>query len=177
MMYAKAAYKVLLKQRNEAAVEGNSYVKEDTESKSEMGDSKNKRIACSPGLDQPAIKKSRKSSEKNVCQICYKSFAQKGHLSRHISTIHEGKKTFKCSLCKGSFSRNDTLTKHIESVHERKKLFNCDICETSFTMKSNLTKHIASVHERKRPHKCNICAASFTQKVHLKTHFACIHAK
>ena len=39
------------------------------------------------------------------------------------------------------------MTKHVSSVHEGKKPFNCDICDFSCSQKSNMKIHIESVHE------------------------------
>ena len=57
------------------------------------------------------------------CQICLAVFSQSSSLTKHIASVHEGKKPFKCSICDYNCSQKGDLTKHIASVHEGKKTF------------------------------------------------------
>ena len=63
------------------------------------------------------------------CDICNQSFSQKGNLSKHTASVHDSNK-----LLKGS------STKHITSVHNAKKSFKCDICDPSFYKKKHIVK-------------------------------------
>ena len=57
-------------------------------------------------------------------------------------------KKFKGTLCDcAAFTQDHNLTKHIESVHEGKKAFICNICDRRFLQKIHLKNHIKSVHE------------------------------
>ena len=44
----------------------------------------------------------------------------KGRLDTHVSSGHEGKRTFKCEI---SFPNNTRLAEHIHGIHEGKKPF------------------------------------------------------
>ena len=54
------------------------------------------------------------------CKICSHSFSQKGHLRRHVASIHEEKKSFKCEKCDYKCSQKGSMKQHVASVHERK---------------------------------------------------------
>ena len=54
--------------------------------------------------------------------ISKKEFMTDGKKSkRHIETIHKGRKPYSCGLCNYSCSEKASLTKHLKSVHEGKK--------------------------------------------------------
>ena len=96
------------------------------------------------------------------CKTCEASFEGKGHLNRHVSSVHEGKKPFKCNVCNASFTSNQSMKIHINSVHEGKKPFKCNICDVSFAYKVSLKKHVASVREEK-----SLFTSIFVQMQHL----------
>ena len=52
------------------------------------------------------------------CNVCDKSFSQKGSMSTHMASIHEGKKVFKCKVCEKTFSQKSIMIRHMSSVHE-----------------------------------------------------------
>ena len=76
-------------------------------------------------------------------------------MTRHIESVHEGRKAFKCDICDHSFTHKYKLKGHIESVHEGKKEFKCDICDQSFSKKYHFKRHMASIHEGKQRSKWN----------------------
>ena len=39
--------------------------------------------------------------------------------------VHDNRKTIKCDICDYTFSLMGTLKRHITSVHEKKKSFKC----------------------------------------------------
>ena len=79
-----------------------------------------------------------------------------------------------CDTCDSSFKSKKSLKRHITSVHEGKKSFKCDLCGTSFTGKSSLKRHVATVHEEKKPFKCAICDFKFSKKSVLKNHMVSV---
>ena len=74
------------------------------------------------------------------CDKCDKRYKQEGHLSAHISSIHEGKRPYKCHTCDSSYVDNLKLEAHIKIVHEGKKPFKCEICSSSYTTKRSLNQ-------------------------------------
>ena len=57
-------------------------------------------------------------------------FSQKANLTKHVESVHEGRKPFKCSNCDGSFTEKGSLNRHIKSIHEQKRE-NCTIRQST----------------------------------------------
>ena len=55
--------------------------------------------------------------------------------SRHIKSVHEGKRPHSCNVCEANVSSKKTLYNHIKTVHEGKN-FECKICDAKFTSKN-----------------------------------------
>ena len=55
------------------------------------------------------------------CDQCDKQFSYRGHLNRHISSVHDGKKS-DCDQCNKQFSDKCSLKRHISVVHKGKAL-------------------------------------------------------
>jgi hypothetical protein len=55
------------------------------------------------------------------CDQCDKQFSYRGHLNRHISSVHDGKKS-DCDQCNKQFSDKCSLKRHMSAVHEGKAL-------------------------------------------------------
>ena len=97
-------------------------------------------------------------------------------MTKHLSTVHEGKKPFECSICDYKCSQKGPLNLHFSTIHEGKKPFNCSICDYKCSVKGSLAKHIASIHESKQPFKCSICHFKhFSKKQSLTKHMASLH--
>ncbi|XP_077300955.1 uncharacterized protein LOC143921499 [Arctopsyche grandis] len=101
------------------------------------------------------------------CDICFKTFAERKYLRRHVNG-HTGLKPYKCEICFKSFARKVYLTGHIK-IHTGLKSHKCDICSKPFTQKSNLTIH-KRTHTGLKPYKCDICSKSFAQNSNLTKH-------
>ena len=56
------------------------------------------------------------------CEECGKVFSKKGHLDRHVRTIHQGVKdeSEPCPHCGKVFTTKSSLEPHIEAVHKGK---------------------------------------------------------
>ena len=56
------------------------------------------------------------------CEECGKVFSKKGHLDRHVRTIHMGMKdeSEPCPHCGKIFTTKSSLEPHIEAVHKGK---------------------------------------------------------
>ncbi|XP_014228013.1 zinc finger protein 613-like [Trichogramma pretiosum] len=53
---------------------------------------------------------------KHVCDVCEKTFKQKGHLKIHIDTVHKGVK-YACDVCGKTFTQKSSLKTHVDTVH------------------------------------------------------------
>ena len=147
-----------------------------------------------------------KNSEDNVtknlymCRICDDQFATIDELTKHISTVHEEKKShedstkkllYMCTICEDRFATMEELTKHISAGHEEKKpqnysttmLYLCTICKDQFAKIEELTEHYSSVHEKKEPlnhqmkklYLCTICQEQFAYIEELTEHYSSVH--
>ena len=84
------------------------------------------------------------------CDACEKRCSDKYDLTRHVKTVHEGKKgqSKECPFCHAYFQPK-YLKKHISTVHEKQKKYDCDICEAKFSDSSGISYHTASIHQGK----------------------------
>ncbi len=94
------------------------------------------------------------------CEICERSFAQRGILSNHLLTHSDSPKPEKCDLCGKTFRYRPSFQSHfdLQSIfpfcrlktqlklhkqrHEGVKNFNCDHCRSSFLAKSDFERHM-----------------------------------
>ncbi|KAK7086681.1 hypothetical protein SK128_019681 [Halocaridina rubra] len=102
-----------------------------------------------------------------TCNVCSKSYASKGSLTRHFQN-HSGLKPYQCKLCGKSFVTERYLKTHI-LTHSEEKPFACDICHKAFKTKNNLKIHAIS-HSSEKPFECAICKLTFKSKPQLKSH-------
>ena len=95
------------------------------------------------------------AKRENKCDICEETFASEANLTRHVRSIHEGKKAYKCDICSTGFAAKQNWNRHMKSsVHEEKKPNECEICEKRFLTKRYLTKHIVLVHKNIKLQHC-----------------------
>ena len=99
-------------------------------------------------------------------------------MSRYISFLHGGEKSFGCSICRESFSLRDQIKEHIISVHEGKPK-KCAFCDEEFSLKVDLEKHFLSTHlsskGSSKRHKCEICELKFSNISKKLIHMASDH--
>jgi uncharacterized C2H2 Zn-finger protein len=112
------------------------------------------------------------------CPLCPKKFYQRGHLSTHISAVHEDKKPFECERCAKCFKEKSKLNRHIAGVHEPRKdkdNLKCHICSKIFTQSSHVLTHISAVHKNRREFECPVCQMTFKENGKLTRHTNVVH--
>lgn len=107
------------------------------------------------------------------CDVCRKSFFDKGKLNRHLTSHQAGK--FECNVCSKTFSRMDALKRHVVVSHEEAKSFTCKFCDKTFSLKYNRDTHQENVHGNcNTSFECEICGRKCKNKttfaIHKKTH-------
>ena len=107
------------------------------------------------------------------CNLIYQLLSsRKGHLQRHIKSVHECQ-TFPCPHCEHKATWKRLLRTHIISVHEGQR-FQCPLCEYKATQKGHLKTHIKSVHQM---FPCPFCKYKANHKVNLQKHVKSSHEK
>ena len=74
-----------------------------------------------------------------ICEICQKSFSNKGNLERH-KVHHLGNYKFFCGICRKGFSMKYRHEEHMMVVHEGRRFY-CDYCGKGFNSKDALSSH------------------------------------
>ena len=125
--------------------------------------------------------------------------------------MHEGKKPFHCTICDSSFRRNTHLTRHIASVHDGKKQIrkrsenqnvdenfegfsyenqnsgeqfenydyeNNEYSEENVGYENEYEEYIETVDitaENEQKNQCSLCGKSFPKPSKLKLHITTVH--
>lgn len=74
-----------------------------------------------------------------ICDICGRSYIQKGLLKIHQLAVHSDGPNFTCNVCNKSYKRKCTLRKHMK-VHNR--LYKCEKCKNDFDSKRACDIHV-----------------------------------
>ena len=95
------------------------------------------------------------SEVEKICPYCDKIFVEskiREHLNMmHLGLT---KKPYECDLCEKSFTQRGSLGVHKKSAHE-KLTFKCDVCEKEFKTKPQLKVHKGNVKLFILGYRCN----------------------
>ena len=96
-------------------------------------------------------------------------------ISNGDDVITNSQKIYKCDCCDKVFSRKQDQKRHVSAVHDGKKSFQCHICLLKTSFQNNLKKHIREVHKKdEKKFKCEKCPSTFGRKEHLQNHISCV---
>ena len=107
--------------------------------------------------------------------MCEYSTFIKGHLTRHIKSIHL-KEKFDCKLCEYKATAKGDLYRHFDNVHQT-NIITCQICNKTLK-KGSLARHMKFFHgEQKTLYQycCKMCPFQTIYQENLKTHTENIH--
>ena len=110
--------------------------------------------------------------KKHKCDLCGKSFGQKGTLDRHkTSGIHSNEKNFECEFCQKRFGGMLILNSHVKNIHYKSsERHQCKICPSTFSLLGDLKVHVDTIHNGNKKFKCDPCGKSFTRLKQLECH-------
>ncbi|XP_078537977.1 uncharacterized protein LOC144823354 [Lissotriton helveticus] len=117
--------------------------------------------------DKATHEKTHKGERPFHCNICEKSFTQKGNLLQHQS-VHTGEKPYHCTVCSKPFTHKVTLVRH-QRTHTGERPYHCTVCSKPFSRKAHLVLH-QRTHTGERPYHCTVCSKPFSQKTNLVLH-------
>ncbi|XP_055325791.1 zinc finger protein OZF-like [Sitodiplosis mosellana] len=97
------------------------------------------------------------------CDVCSKSFAQKGALDSHKKTHGQ----FRCSKCNQGFEQESVKTDHERLCNPQQ--FECETCGYRTIYKPNLERHMR-IHTGAKPFVCSVCFKLFSNNSDLHRH-------
>lgn len=93
------------------------------------------------------------------CNVCFKRFTQKAHLTTHRRT-HTGEKPYACHICQKRFAQSSHLNSH-KRTHTGEKPYYCVICSLGFCRKQRLEQHLRDVHNEQQTPLSNLSSSEF----------------
>ena len=90
-------------------------------------------------------------AERDVCDICNKTFKTKNYLKLHKKSVHFKIRKFKCNErdCDKSFTQKGHLVKHKAVRHQMNHKCHAQLCGKAFTTKRGLDLHFRLKHSKK----------------------------
>uniref|UniRef100_A0A8D8QKJ4 Zinc finger protein 26 n=2 Tax=Cacopsylla melanoneura TaxID=428564 RepID=A0A8D8QKJ4_9HEMI len=109
------------------------------------------------------------------CSHCSRTFNNRQALSDH-QHVHTGVKAHQCNICGKSYADRGGVVRHMKNTHERREKpppLICEICGKSYNYARGLGLHKALKHLNLQP-QCTICNKKFSGKkgldIHMNTH-------
>ncbi|XP_017770782.1 PREDICTED: zinc finger protein 583-like [Nicrophorus vespilloides] len=119
----------------------------------------------------PSKETSPKGDNSKQCKICYKFYATRAKLTRHLKT-HSSEMPYKCNVCNKAFAYSGNYKIHLR-IHTDERPFTCTVCNKGCRQAQDLEKHMRT-HTGEKPHPCNLCSRAFSTSsnliAHIRTH-------
>ena len=110
----------------------------------------------------------RENADVFTCEMCGKSFKQKGNLHTHMYS-HKTERNFVCEFCQKSFKYPDQLSRH-KLLHTMQNKLQCSFCEKKFVKDYELKRHEMVFHSG-LVYVCGLCFARCGHKHTLIRHY------
>ncbi|OXA41068.1 Zinc finger protein 14 [Folsomia candida] len=135
-----------------------------------------KRFACKPKLRKHTLRHTDVRSHK--CGICPgKAFKTLVELRAHQNNVHAAVKLYKCESCWRSFAVKSRLTRHVKTHDANRAKTKCPQCPKEFSCPESLRVHFNSKHRERdqNKNKCFVCGKMFAFKISIKSHIRNVH--
>ena len=105
--------------------------------------------------------------KQHQCTVCFKVFAKRQYLTKHMYR-HRVIKPHQCDVCGKGFAQKFEVVVH-KIKHTGIKPYTCDICHRQFRSKVNLNNHKMR-HKGEYPFMCSVCGRGFSTQLQLERH-------
>ncbi|XP_069692779.1 zinc finger protein OZF-like isoform X2 [Periplaneta americana] len=122
-------------------------------------------------------KKTLKTSQAFICELCGKSYKRTDSLKTHRMIDHLADAKFKlqmqeknyvCDTCGRRFAFRCLLRDHV-NMHSGMKPYSCSECDRTFAQRASLKQHV-KIHGDHKPFPCPECSLAFYGRGDLKKH-------